>query len=104
MDCKDVPEGATNEAMNKAIVTYDSLEEMKAEELREWRALPPHERLRAVAEITLAAYRMKEHARCSTNSKNSCPSSTRERLDTWWSADTLSHCTPSPGRRRTSIS
>ncbi len=60
MDCKDVPEGATNEAMNKAIVTYDSLEEMKAEELREWRALPPHERLRAVAEITLAAYRMKE--------------------------------------------
>ena len=60
MDCKDVPEGATNEAMNKAIVTYASLEEMKAEELREWRALPPHERLRAVAEITLAAYRMKE--------------------------------------------
>ena len=46
--------------MNKAIATYASLEEMKAEELREWRALPPHERLRTVAEITLAAYRMKE--------------------------------------------
>jgi hypothetical protein len=37
--------------MNKAIVTYASLEEMKAQELREWRALPPHERLRAAAEI-----------------------------------------------------
>ena len=46
--------------MNKAIVTYASLDEMKDAELREWRALPAHERLRAVAEMTLAAYRMKE--------------------------------------------
>ncbi len=59
-DCKDVFDSATNETMNKAIATYASLEEMKAAELREWRALPPHERLRAVAEISLAAYQMKE--------------------------------------------
>jgi hypothetical protein len=52
--------GATNEAMNKAVVTYTSLDEMKDKEFREWRALPAHERLRAVAELTLAAYRMKE--------------------------------------------
>ena len=60
--CAGRPSGATNEAMNKAIVTYTSLDDMKAEELREWRALPAHERLRAVSEITLAAYRMKEPA------------------------------------------
>jgi len=53
---------ATNDMMNKAIVTYTSLDEMKAEEFREWRALPAHERLRAAAELTLAAYRMKEPA------------------------------------------
>ena len=46
--------------MNKSIVAYNSLEEIKAAELREWRVLPPHERLRAVSELTLAAYRMKE--------------------------------------------
>ena len=46
--------------MNKSIVAYASLDEMKAAELREWRALPAHERLRAVSELTLAAYRMKE--------------------------------------------
>ncbi len=46
--------------MNKAIVTYNSFDEMKAAELREWQALPAHERLRAVAEMTLAAWRMKE--------------------------------------------
>jgi len=54
--------GATNNMMNKAIVTYTGLDEMKAEEFREWRALPAHERLRAAAELTLAAYRMKEPA------------------------------------------
>ena len=54
--------GATIKLMNKAIVTYTSLDEMKAEEFREWRALPAHERLRAAAELTLAAYRMKEPA------------------------------------------
>jgi hypothetical protein len=31
---------ATNNLMNKAIVTYASLDEMKDAELREWRALP----------------------------------------------------------------
>ncbi len=52
--------GATIKRMNKAIVTYNSFDEMKAAELREWQALPAHERLRAVAEMTLAAYGMKE--------------------------------------------
>ena len=52
--------GATINLMNKTIVTYASLDEMKAAELREWQALPAYERLRAVAEMTLAAWRMKE--------------------------------------------
>ena len=52
--------GATIKLMNKAIVTYASLDEKKDAELREWQALPAHERLRAVAEMTLAAWRMKE--------------------------------------------
>jgi hypothetical protein len=47
-------------AMDKVITTFASFEEMKAAELREWQALPPEERLRAVSELTLAAYRMKE--------------------------------------------
>ncbi len=46
--------------MDKSIATYASLDEMKAAELREWQALPAHERLRAVSELTAAAYRMKE--------------------------------------------
>ena len=46
--------------MNKEIVAYASLDEMKTAELREWQALPGHARLRAVSELTLAAYRMKE--------------------------------------------
>lgn len=46
--------------MDKTITTFASLEDMKAAELREWQALPAHERLRAVAEMTLAAYRMKD--------------------------------------------
>ena len=48
--------------MNKAIVTYASLDGMKAAELLDWRALHAHERRRALAELTLAAYRMKEPA------------------------------------------
>jgi hypothetical protein len=48
--------------MNKSIAVYSSLEEMKAAELREWQALPAHERLRAVSELTAAAYGMKEPA------------------------------------------
>ena len=46
--------------MDKTITVYTSFEEMKAAELREWQVLPAHVRLRAVAEMTLAAYRMKE--------------------------------------------
>jgi len=46
---------ATNNPMNKAIVTYASLDDMKDAELRQWQALPAYERLRAVAEMTLAA-------------------------------------------------
>lgn len=52
--------GATNSMMNKSIAVYSSLEDMKAAELREWQALPAHERLRAVSELTAAAYGMKE--------------------------------------------
>ena len=52
--------GATNKAMDKTITVYTSFEEMKAAELREWQALPAHVRLRAVAEMTLAAYGLKE--------------------------------------------
>ena len=51
---------ATNKSMDKTITVYASFEEMKAAELREWQALPAHVRLRAVAEMTLAAYGMKE--------------------------------------------
>ena len=46
--------------MDKAITTLESMEELKAAELREWQSLPAHERLRAVSELTLAFYRMKE--------------------------------------------
>ena len=51
---------ATNSMMDKTITTFSSLEDMKAAELREWQSLPAYERLRAVSEMTLAAYRMKE--------------------------------------------
>jgi hypothetical protein len=46
--------------VDKAITTFDSLQELKAEELRQWQSLPPHERLQATSELTLALYRMKE--------------------------------------------
>ena len=46
--------------MDKTITTFDSLEELKTTELRQWQSLPADERLRAVSEITLALYRMKE--------------------------------------------
>jgi hypothetical protein len=45
--------------MEAVIRTYDSLKEMKADEYRYWQSLPAHERLAAVAEMTLAAYAMK---------------------------------------------
>ena len=47
-------------AMDKAITIFDSFEEMKADELRQWQSLPAHDRLRAASELTLALYRMKE--------------------------------------------
>ena len=47
-------------AMYKAITIFDSFEELKADELRQWQSLPAHERLRAASELTLALYRMKE--------------------------------------------
>jgi hypothetical protein len=46
--------------VDKAITTFESLEELKAEELRQWQSLPAYERLRAASELTLALYRMKE--------------------------------------------
>lgn len=49
--------------MDKSVRIYDSLKEMKADEYRYWRSRPVHERMSAVAEITLSAYAMKEPAR-----------------------------------------
>jgi hypothetical protein len=46
--------------MDKSIRKYANLDEMKADEYRAWQELPAHERMRAVAEMTLAAYQMKE--------------------------------------------
>lgn len=46
--------------MDKAILTFTSLEAMKAEEYRDWQNRPAHERMSAVSEITLATYAMKE--------------------------------------------
>ena len=45
--------------MDKVIRQYSSHEAMKADEYRDWQALPPEERMQAVAELTLAAYEMK---------------------------------------------
>jgi hypothetical protein len=45
--------------MEMVIRTYASLKEMKADEYRYWQSRPVHERMSAVAEITLAAYAMK---------------------------------------------
>jgi hypothetical protein len=45
--------------MNATVRIYSSLKEMKADEYRYWQSRPVHERMSAVAEITLAAYAMK---------------------------------------------
>jgi hypothetical protein len=45
--------------MDKTIRTYDSLDEMKADEYRYWQGRPVDERMDAVSEITLATYAMK---------------------------------------------
>jgi hypothetical protein len=49
--------------MDKSIRIYDSHKEMKADEYRYWQSRPVHERVSAVAELTLSAYAMKEPAR-----------------------------------------
>lgn len=46
--------------MDKTIRRYSSLEAMKADEYREWQKLLPRERLDAAAELSIAAYCMKE--------------------------------------------
>jgi hypothetical protein len=46
--------------MDKTIRTYASLDDMKADEYRDWHRRPAHERMEAVKEITLAAYQIKE--------------------------------------------
>ena len=49
--------------MDKSIRIYASHKEMKADEYRYWQSRPVHERMSAVAELTLSAYAMKEPAR-----------------------------------------
>ena len=51
-----------NDGVEKTIRAYSSLEEMKADEYRYWQSRPVHERMNAVAELTLSLYRMKDQA------------------------------------------
>ena len=46
--------------VDKTITAFESFEDLKDEELRQWQSLPAHERLRATSELTLALCRMKE--------------------------------------------
>jgi hypothetical protein len=46
--------------MDKGIRIFESLEAMKADEYQDWQERPAHERMSAVAELTLAAYKLKE--------------------------------------------
>jgi hypothetical protein len=46
--------------MDKVIRKYDSLDAMKVDEYRAWQALPAHERMSAVAVLTLETYQLKE--------------------------------------------
>ena len=50
---------ATNEPVDKTIRIYAGYKEMKADEYRYWQSRPVHERMDAVAQITLAIYAMK---------------------------------------------
>ena len=45
--------------MDKTVRVFTSLDEMKAEEYRYWQSRPVHERMEAVADLTLAAYALK---------------------------------------------
>jgi hypothetical protein len=49
--------------MDKSIRIYTSFEEMKADDYREWQALPGYERLNAAAELSLALYQLKDPTR-----------------------------------------
>ena len=49
-------------SMDKSVRVYDRREEMKADEYQYWQSRPVHERMSAVAELTLSAYAMKEPA------------------------------------------
>ena len=46
--------------MDKGIRVFESLEAMKVDEYQDWQERPTHERMSAVAELTLAAYKLKE--------------------------------------------
>ncbi len=45
--------------METTIRTYSSFAEMKADEYRYWQSRPVHERMEAVAELTVSLYAMK---------------------------------------------
>ncbi|MHB1958033.1 MAG: hypothetical protein ACYCO5_03275 [Acidobacteriaceae bacterium] len=49
--------------MDKIIRIYGSHKELKADESRYWQGRPVHERMSAVADLTLAAYALKEPTR-----------------------------------------
>jgi hypothetical protein len=49
--------------MDKTIRVFASLDEMKADEYRYWQSRPVHERMEAVAELSLAAYGLKDEPR-----------------------------------------
>ncbi|HEX8896554.1 MAG TPA: hypothetical protein VF783_24780, partial [Terriglobales bacterium] len=59
-----------------------SLEEIKAEEYRYWQSRPMHERMEAVAEISLAACAMKGAARGFQDFKDLLSPSTPTALNT----------------------
>ena len=48
--------------MDKTLHIFSTVEAMKTAEYEYWQSRPPHERMSAVSEITLALYAMKESA------------------------------------------
>ena len=46
--------------MDKTARIFKSHKDMKAEEYRYWQSRPVHERMSAVTELTIAAYKMKD--------------------------------------------
>lgn len=46
--------------MDKTVRIFESHKDMKAEEYRYWQSRPVHERMEAVTELTVAAYKMKD--------------------------------------------